>query len=72
MGILNTHTTSFHKGIICIFTICNICDYQKKKMGLLFVTSELHMKMKSCIKEESQIALNVINNLKSKTASLNL
>ena len=30
------------------------------------------MKLKSCIMEESQIVLNVINNLKSKTASLNI
>ena len=27
----------------------------------LFVTSELNMRMKSCIKEESEIEVNVIN-----------
>ena len=29
-GMMKTHNTSFHKCILCIVTICNICDYQKK------------------------------------------
>ena len=45
---------------------------KRTENGFIIGPSELHMKMKSCIKDESQIALNVINNLKSKTASLNL
>ena len=82
--MIHSYVTIYIRSYVTLRYICmslfiyshasqDICgNRRQQKRVFSFLTSELYMKMKCFMKEESQIAVNVIKNLRSKTTSINI